>query len=34
MKRETQQKKLRKFKTSLNPTTKAYIQQNWKIWVK
>jgi hypothetical protein len=28
------EKKLRKFKKSSNPTTKAYTQQNWKIWMK
>ena len=30
MKREIWQQKLRKFKKSSDPTTKAYIQQNWK----
>jgi hypothetical protein len=34
MKREIQQEKLRKFKTSSDPTIKGYIQQNWKIWIK
>ena len=26
--------KMEKFRKSSDPTTKAYIQQNWKIWMK
>jgi hypothetical protein len=34
MKRETEKQNLGKFIKSSNPTTKAYTQQNWKIWMK
>ena len=34
MKREKQKQKPRKFKKLPDPTTKAYIEQNWKIWMK
>ena len=31
MKEEKKQQKLRTFKKSSDPTTKAYTQQNWKV---
>ena len=34
MKKQTRQQKLRKFKKSADPTTKAYTQKNWKIQMK
>ena len=34
MKRKTLQQKQRKTKKSSDLTTKAYTEQNWKIWMK
>jgi hypothetical protein len=33
-KRTTETEEIQKKKKSLDPTTKAYTQQNWNIWMK